>query len=56
MALASGRRIADLYGHFLRGPVQHGLAVEKPTIIDILAGDPVLRGKRRRPPFRNARP
>ena len=36
--------IADLHGHFLRRPVQHGLAV-KADDIDILAGDAVLRGK-----------
>jgi hypothetical protein len=36
--------IADLHGHFLRGPMQHGLAV-KADDIDVLARDAVLRGK-----------
>ena len=42
--LGQRRRIADLHGHFLRRPVQHGLAV-KADNIDILARKPVLRGK-----------
>ena len=41
--------IADLHGHLLRRPVQHGLAV-KADDIDVFAGDAVLRGKGWRPP------
>jgi hypothetical protein len=37
-------RIADLHGHLLRRPVQHGLAV-KADDIDVLAREAVLRGK-----------
>ena len=36
--LGQRRGIADLHGHFLRRPVQHGLAV-KADDIDILAGE-----------------
>ena len=42
--LGQRRGVADLHGHFLRGPVQHGLAVEADDI-DVLARDAVLRGK-----------
>jgi len=38
------RRIADLYGHLLRRPMQHGLTVKSDNV-DIFARDVVLRGK-----------
>ncbi len=40
------RAIADLHGHLLRRPVQHGLAVESDDI-DVFAGDVVMRGEGR---------
>ncbi len=42
--LGEGRGIADLHGHLLRRPMQHGLAV-KADDIDVLAREVVLRGK-----------
>src|SRR2546430_17460475 len=36
--------VADLHGHLLRRPMQHGLAV-KADDIDVLAREAVLRGK-----------
>jgi hypothetical protein len=38
------RGVADLDRHFLRRPVQHGLAVETDDV-DVFAGDAVLRGE-----------
>ena len=44
MALRQRGGIADLHGHFLRRPVQHGLAVEADDI-DVFTGNVVLRGE-----------
>ena len=42
--LGQRRGVADLHRHLFLRPVQHGLAV-KADNIDVLAGDPVLRGE-----------